>query len=196
MGLKEKLESLNYGQIHRLWAHWIIPESPTIEDMIEELLDLACSDSTSENEIFGMLSDVESICKLKPQQDHCPKCDSTDLFLGFKDWHGDQFSQDTVCSSCDFEFRQWYSTAFTGMTTVGEDSENIDIKLVADVANPKEMELKDENNCPACDADCKNIDWQGPDIQDKSAVYSGVCGVCGCEFLQECEMVYVKTVVK
>ena len=61
-------------------------------------------------------------------EDQCPKCGSADLQFGDKDWHGEQYGQETTCNACEFEFRQWYTIKFDGMTTIGEDGTNIDIE--------------------------------------------------------------------
>lgn len=65
--------------------------------------------------------------KEKIQEDICPMCASIDLHHGDKSWHGDQFCQEVICYTCEFEFRQWYKIAFDGMTVVAKDGTNVDI---------------------------------------------------------------------
>lgn len=66
MGLKEKLEAMEYLQIYKLWDLWIHQncESPNEEQMIQELSDMVFHDPGVEAELLSDVDGVDKLCKI------------------------------------------------------------------------------------------------------------------------------------
>ena len=65
--------------------------------------------------------------KVPIKEDTCPDCGSDNLDFGDIDWHDNQFCQHIMCRECDFDFQEWYTAHFDGMTTRSKSGTHIDI---------------------------------------------------------------------